>query len=393
MGVRSSGAFGLGIRFGTFAVVAALAACGGGGDPAPSAAEGMAAESAALGRMQALAAASTQQASTAGIANPTAADLFEWAQWKWPELFPAGPLQVEKEVGGTHYAIRAYATGIFLAVGTTTGDVYALLPRPENPLIALGKLANFAAEISADSCTFRPGSCDPTPAGPYNECVDPVAMTLPTGFRTQLVYAYSGLITGEQTVDSVIEGPATFEGQPAIRSRSTSQGSNTSDGMTVTSTTDISSFVQIAGDGLHNTLGGIVKVTTETSIPGVPLPFTTESESKSTYWPPRRNAEYTLQVGQSISQTTAVTTTILSGFGAGTTTGPDSITETHTFVKKEQVSVLGRSFETCRYTMVTSGDNETTTTWILVGKGIPVRIESPGQLVELKSGTYNGAPL
>jgi len=57
------------------------------------------------------------------------------------------------------------------------------------------------------------------------------------------------------------------------------------------------------------------------------------------------------------------------------------------------VSVLGRSFETCRYTMVTSGDNETTTTWILVGKGIPVRIESPGQVVELKSGTYDGQQL
>lgn len=166
MRLRISRVVGLGTRLGAFALVVGLAACGGGNDPAPSAAEGMAAESAALGRMQALAAASTQQASTAVIANPTAADLFEWAQWKWPALFPAGPIQVEKELGGIHYAIRAYATGIFLAVGTSTGDVYALLPRPENPLVALGNLANFAAEISADSCTFRPGSCDP-PGGLY----------------------------------------------------------------------------------------------------------------------------------------------------------------------------------------------------------------------------------
>lgn len=386
-------AVGLGIRIGAVGFVVGLVACGGGGDPAPSAAEGLAAETTALGRMQALAAGSTQQASTAAIANPTAADLFEWAQWKWPALFPAGAIQVEKDVGGTNFAIRAYATGIFLAVGTTTGDVYALLPRPEAPLISLGKLANFAAEISADSCTFRPGSCEPPPAGPYNECVDPVAMTLPTGFKTHLVYEYSGLISGEQTVDSVIEGPDTFDGQTAIRSRSTTQGSNTIDDLTVTSATDVSSFMQVAGDGLLDTFGGIVKVTTEIPIPGQPLPMTTVSESKFKFAPPERNTEFTLQIGQSVTQTTSVTTTILSGFGAGTTTGPETSTETHTFVAKEQVSVLGRSFETCRYTMVESGVDETTTTWILVGKGIPVKIQGPGQLVELKSGTYNDAPL
>jgi hypothetical protein len=388
----SSRAVGLGIRFGTFVLVASLAACGGGGDPAPSA-ETVAAESAAPGRMQALAATSTQQVSTAAIANPTAADLFEWAQWKWPMLFPAGPIQVEKDVGGTSYAIRGYATGIFLAVGTTTGAVYALLPRPADPLISLGTLATFAAEISADSCTFRPGSCDPTPAGPYNECVDPAALALPTGFRTHLVYQYSGLITGEQTVDSEIDGADNFEGQSAIKAKSTTQGSNTSDGLTVTSSTEESSFMQIAGDGLLNTLGGIVKFTSETTSPELPFPFRTESESKFIFTPPMRNVEFTLRVGESVTKTNSLTTVILSGFGAGTTTGPDSTSETHTFVAREQVSVLGRSYDACRYTMVTSGVVETTTTWYLVGKGIPVKTQSPGQLIELKSGTYNGAPL
>lgn len=46
--------------------------------------------------------------------------------------------------------------------------------------------------------------------------IEPVEASLPTGFMVALVHTCNGVITGDQTVQSIILGPGTLEGQSAI---------------------------------------------------------------------------------------------------------------------------------------------------------------------------------
>jgi hypothetical protein len=364
-------------RLAPVALAAVLAACGGGNedtDAASSTVERIVAQSAASPRQQVL-------ATTA--ATPTTADLFEWAEWKWPTLFPS-PVEVERVLGGATFVLRLYGSGIILAVNRSTNQVYALLPTANAQPIALGTIATFATEI----CAYKPTACGttPPPPGSYNECVDPNALALPTGFTTRTVYQYTGLVGGEQTVESVVDGPDNFEDQSAIKMRSRITGTNSAEGVTTQLDAELSTFLQ-KSNGLLNTLGSRDKATI--TVIGFPVP-PTETESKTVYDPPLSNVEFTLQPGQSVTKTTNAVTTEIKGLTPGLVT-PYTLQETHTFVRKETIGVLGRTFSTCVYTLLSEG--ETTTTWYLVGKGIPVRVESPGQVVELKSGTYNGTPL
>lgn len=380
MSVMIPGRLVLAMRLVPVAVATTLAACGGGSedtDAASNVAERIVAQSAASSRQQVL--ATTTSA-------PAIGDFFEWAQWKWPDLFPS-PVEVERVLGGATFVIRLYGSGIIMAVNRTTNEVYAVLPTPDSKLIALGTVANFAGEI----CGYKPAACGVTPpptTGSYNECVDPNALTLPTGFTTRTIYQFTGLVTGEQTVENVIDGPDDFENQSAIKLRSRTTGTNTANGVTIETQTELSTYLRKA-NGLLETLGSRDKATITTI--GLPFPVPpTETETKTVYKPPISNVEFTLQLGQSVTKAVNGVTTTITGPTPGLV-APFTYTETHTFVRKETVNVLGRSFPACVYTDESEG--ETTTTWFLVGKGIPVRIESPGQLVELKSGTYNGAPL
>lgn len=83
---------------------------------------------------------------------PTAAELMNWAQAKFPELFP-GSLA---DVAGPDFVFRGpYATGNFLGVQGST--IYVLGPPTGGQLLALGTLGDFA-------CTVKPASCQPSDA-------------------------------------------------------------------------------------------------------------------------------------------------------------------------------------------------------------------------------------
>jgi hypothetical protein len=373
-------------------LVLLLSACGG-GDPVAEFTDRVAPAAASTadtadGRRQALAAA--QPASAQNLAATTT-DFFEWAQWKWPDLVPAaGAVQIERDAAGQTFVIRVYSTGLMVGISRLDNKIYVLIPgRPD--LLVLGALPDFSASITADTCSFRPGSCTPPPtAGSYNDCVDPAAANLPVGFRTRLVFDYTGTITGEQTVETVVEGADTFRGQPVTRSRSTTTGTNNAAGVPVSTTTETLTYSTVV-NGLLNTVGSRSKVTIGgLSIGGFTLPPTI-TETESFYTPALTNVELTLQPGQSVTKTNSFTSTVVSGQGAGLPPTTVSLTETQTFEARETITVLGRTWQTCRYRSASSG--EATTIWYIVGRGIPARSTSAGQTVQLKSGTYNGAPL
>lgn len=261
-----------------------------------------------------------------------------------------------------------------------------------------GQLASFGT-VASYTCTVDPALCNepPPPTGSLNECIDHAASSLPTGLRTNLVYVFSGLISGEQTVESVIDGPATFENQSAVQMTSITTGSNTIQGATTTTTTTIRSYQQTSTNGLVKTLGSLTDVTSATSIGGVIIPGTTSTLStKAVYNPASLNTEFTLQPGQSIDKTETLTvTTLVSPFPTGPLT--TTSTDRHTYEARETITVQGKAYDTCRYKVTTVGEPDSTMSWILVGKGIAVRVSSTadGQTstIELKSGTYNGSPL
>jgi hypothetical protein len=117
--------------------------------------------------------------------------------------------------------------------------------------------------------------------------------------------------------------------------------------------------------------------------------------------PVRRNLEFHLALGQTASITSTSTTTTLEYSGLpGEPPGPttSTTTETYTFEAKENVDVPAGSYLACRDRL--NGDNTSSysTTWYIVGKGVPVKSQTTVNSVatdtqQLKSGTYNGAPL
>jgi len=382
------------------AVAALVSACGGGGS-GPTVAESFAAqltpEAQRSDRLRAASAGKTAILAAAAISND---QLFQWAQLTYPDLFPGTPTPFSNVVyEGKVFSGRAYANGNYLAVAN--GEAYGLGPFTANALVNFGAVQGYGDLVCAKVNCGSGGSG----TGSLNECIDPAMSSLPTGARTTAVYVYDGLITGEQTVESVITGPASFKGQNAVLVTSTTKGTNTTTvggfTSTTTSTTVVRSFEQPSANGLVKTLGAMTEATTTVSLPSIPgvppLPGTESVTSIETvYNPPIENIEFTLALGGSLTKTATSTTTTLSGsFIPPPTTVTTS--QTYLFEAKETISVPAGTYSTCRYKVGTAGANDDGTLWLIVGKGIMAKSEAMTpqgvQTVRLKSGTYNGAPL
>lgn len=328
-----------------------------------------------------------------------AKELFDWAEYAYAALFPKGPQDVDVVIEGVGYIERAYPNGnaLRLLKGSADPLVYGFGPFAGDVMLALGRWSDFADIVHAAACQVYPGSCgEPPPAGSLNECVDPQAAALPTGFTTTLVYDYSGTLTGEQTIVSTVDGPSTFEGQSAIRITSTSTGTNAVEGVPFPlTTTKVETFEQLGANGVTKTLGALIEVKTgDKQIGPVLVPGST-TNSKTVYDPPRENLEFHIALGETGTITSSSTTTgIVPPMSPIVTT----LTETFTFEAKEPVTVLAGTYETCRYRNDGDNANSFTTVWYVIGKGIPVKIVSTENGVvtdtqQLKSGSYNGTPL
>lgn len=373
--------------------VAALTVACGGNDAVPSVAQSMvqqiasAQSSGAEGRKQALA------------LTPATVDvdaLFDWAEYKFPELFPAaGRQKFTLSYEGVNYKLRYYTTENYLGL-TDTNEIWGLGPFTNNQLMKIGALPEYASLVVADECKVYPNSSGcggggTPPTGPLNECAHPSTDTLPTGFRSRLIYQYSGTLSGEQTIDSVIDGPGySFEGKSLVRISNSTSGTNTVQGISLTTTTEIKSYHEIT-NGVARTVGSLIDVSSTTM--GVTLPG---SSSKVVFQPPRDNWEFRLTQQQTATVSSTTLTTQISPPGQTLT---NTLAETVTFETKETVTVPAGTFQACRYR--TAGDSATsyTLTWYILGKGVPAKIQSfsnglstDTQVLQAGS-TFGGAPL
>lgn len=144
-----------------WSVLAALlvAACGDGGpDPAAQAlARAMAQASDAVPK-RALAVAPA--AAAAEAPEPSAEELFDWAEYRFPELFyPRSTFRNYPLVyQGQAYSVRSYSNGNHLGL-TTDGRVYGLGPFTQDVLTSFGRAGDYAAQVAADRCRMRADAC------------------------------------------------------------------------------------------------------------------------------------------------------------------------------------------------------------------------------------------
>lgn len=362
---------------------ASLAACGGGDtplSPSESFVSRMATETPVSGSLPATA----TMAKAASAATITNAQLFQWAQLQFPELFgSAAPVVIANLFyNGQIYDVREFPGGTYL--GISQGRIFGLGPFTNGDLVDFGAVQSYATQVcSRVSCasSVNPG----TGTGALNGCVLPASEALRTGNRYSAVYKNDQFApeasSGEFTTESVVEGGTSFEGQSAIRVTSRTRGVQQGQALDITSI----SFEQEAENGLIRSLGAEVVVP---FFGGAPVTLRTVDT------PPVLNNEFTLQPGQSLDQTfTSTSTYINPPFPLPPTTGTS--TERVTYEARETINVLGRSYNTCRYKSTGSGD-EIDFTWHIVGNGLPARSEtrnSAGAVLsrtELRSLSING---
>ncbi len=86
--------------------------------------------------------------------------LLDWAQWKFPAVFPKGPQTFEVVHQGVGYSVRAYGTGNFLGV-TRQGEIFGLGPFTQQQLVSYGLISVWASQVQADRCNVYAERCAP----------------------------------------------------------------------------------------------------------------------------------------------------------------------------------------------------------------------------------------
>lgn len=323
--------------------------------------------------------------------------LFDWAEFIYPTLFPKGPQNVPFAYLGVNYTIRAYPNGNYLGL-TDTGQIYGLGPFNGNQLTTYGRLSDYAARIQADECKVYPSNCvNNPPVGQINECTMTASAALTIGLR--LITRYETVVSGTTSTtdtDSLVDQNTTFEGQSVVRSSSTSTTTTAVSGQNITSTGNVKSYDQVGTGGMIRRIGNEAVATSGGFIVmGIPLGGVT-TNSRTVFNPADSNVEFTLTAGQSLSKTTTQTVTSSSSIDPTPRVDSSSFTATHTFERRESIVVRGKNYDTCRYRQNES-NGAVTTQWVIVGKGVPARIEGVSggstSLSELVSGSINGAPL
>jgi hypothetical protein len=215
-------------------------------------------------------------------------------------------------------------------------------------------------------------------------------MALPTGWNTSAAYALTGALNGDETVTTTIDGPAPFEGASRTQITATTTQNLLLGGISSNTVSVTKGYYQ-AASGVITRYGFASTGTSTTG--GIAGPATA---SKQVYTPAIVEQMYTQALGKSYTQTEVVVLTVT----APTPMPPETITTTTTvtYLADETITVLGKTYDTCKVELKT-GNEGLITAWILAGKGTQVKLQlqaadgSVIQLTELKSGTHNGTPL
>ena len=329
--------------------------------------------------------------------------LLDWAEYKFPDLFPKAVVEKYPAVvyDGVTYSARAYrgAWGARYLGITPEGDIFGLGDFTEGSLQRFDSLSSWASRVLSDQCAVTPGNCGATaPAGALNDCTLPAAQALAPGNRFLATYVTSGSASGQITVDSQVLGATTFEGKSAIQTRTRSEtGNSFGGGVSTTTVNESIAYGQDGGNGFMRSLGTESKVV----LGGIALPDGSvaggsTSVFKSVFAPAALNVEFSLQPGQSLKKNTSALS-IADGLVLPFT----ATSATYSFVRREKISVGTRSYSTCRYTEADEAGSTLTTHWFIVNRGVPARTEttstingqSSTETTELTQGSFNGVPL
>ncbi len=374
------------------AAAAFLAGCGGGSDESTTTSTANTPAAAAAQLRTAMSAQGGVKVAAAVSPAQAAEQLLNFAETTFPNFFPS------HQSTGTFdpFLFRYYPqTGIYVGVvvkanmGFTLDGVYVMGGPFGNAPVYVGQLSQFITPVD-------PGTGGPT--GPNNGCYD-LALHDATGTRIVVVMQHSGVSTGTQTMDWLVKGPKTFEGQSAIETDFRISGTMTAQGQTSSTDFTTTSYGRATGSAEVTSYGSQTSKTT--SMPGG---FTQTSSTKTVYTPPWVSRVFALAVGQSTTESsTSVITTTTSMSGTGVTLPPTTTTTTTTstmttkFVGREQVTVPAGTYNTCKFETTNAGVSGVTTSWVIDGKGIPVKGSTSGdgfqQTHEATSVTLNGQRL
>lgn len=380
------------------AVVAFLSACGGGESSTQTAsqtfADALATQTAVpSNRLHALAAGRGEGATTGAATVITNAQLFQGAEAIFPELFPTttAPVSIPNlPYDGKVFQVRMYANGNYLGVASD-GNVYGLGGFTGGALVNFGAMQGFSSLVcSRINCGGGTGGST-GPVGPLNGCTEGASVALQTGRRFNAVYISSVLVaptsTGEYTIEGVVNGPASFEGESAVKMTTTTRGSQFGQAVNAT----VLSYHKAYDFDLTRTLG--TEITAD--VGGFPATI-------KAVWtaPASLNNEFSLGSGASMTKTEVLTTTtVVSGLPMSLPPTTASTTTTYTYERNENVTVPAGSFNTCRYKLVTEGSPGYTTLWVINGRGVSAKMENVNGAgtvdyrAELKSASVNGGAL
>jgi hypothetical protein len=185
---------------------------------------------------------------------------------------------------------------------------------------------------------------------------------------------HSGESTGSIAQVWTVNGPKTFEGNAAVETLYKHTGTLTTAGVTSATNTDLKAYQKRTGD-FEVTLYG-----SESTIAGNFGGFDVVQSMKVVYTPPLPDRQFGLAVGQSVTQTqtltTTSTTTGIPNVPVTPRTNTNTSTQTVKFVGREQVTVPAKTFSACKFETTYSAGNIKITTWVIDGKGIPVKIQT-----------------
>ncbi len=353
------------------AAAAFLAGCGGGSDEATTTSTASTPAAAAAQFRTALAAQGGTKVAAAVSPAQAAEQLLNFAEANFPSLFPT------HQATGTldPFLFRYYPqTGIYVGVvvkagmGFTLDGVYLLGGPFGNTPFYVGQLGNFITPVD-------PGTGTGTPTGPNNGCYD-LGLLETTGTRLDLTMQYSGDQTGTVTQVWTVNGPKTFEGHNAVELEIKHTGTLTTAGVAASVNIDGKAYDKRTGDFEVTSYGS------ESVINATYEGFNVVSTTKTVDTPPSVDRQYGLAAGQSVTQSSTIATTTtmtgIPGLPATPRTTTSTTTETIKFVGREQVTVPAKTYSACRFesTFSSGGVNTVTTTWVIDGKGIPVKIQT-----------------
>ncbi|HSW09085.1 hypothetical protein [Aquabacterium sp.] len=368
-------------QWAALAVAALVVGCGGGDSTEAT-------TSNAARAMRALA-VSAPSAVASAVAPAVAAELllnFAEAHADLEVYFPGH--QATQDAGPFKY--RYYpSTGIYLGVVVSADPTYLL-----NHVYVLGGVFG-DVPIDVGPLTNYVTPTEPNPGGTNNGCAD-LSLYDTQGTRTVMTHAYSGVITGTVTSDTLVGALTSFEGQQAREVVTTTTGSQTIGGMTASADGEIKSYQRKSGDAEVTNYGSVI--VKQNSVGGI----STTTTLKTVWSPPWVSREYGLAVGQSLSvtqsgSTTSTMTYSIPGYPPVVNTSSSTLTETVKYVGRESVTVPAGTFEACKFERTNAEDGSLSTNWLSVGNGLPLKtvIGSGTEMMTMQatSITVNGQPL